>query len=57
MLAVVVGGVGEGAQGGCLVGTGMQVEQLDAVNAGGEGSDGSALGVVEAFEGARRRGV
>lgn len=56
-LVVVVGGVGEGAQGGCFVGTGMQVEQLDAVNVGGQRANGAAMRVVEAVEGGRRRCV
>lgn len=54
VLVVVVCGVGEGVQGGRFVGTGMQVEQLDAVNVGGQRVNGAAMRVVEAVEGARR---
>lgn len=54
---VVVGGGGEGAQNGGFVGTGMQVQELDAVNVGRDRGDGAAVGVVEAVEGGRRRGV
>ena len=48
---VVVGGVGEGGQGGGFVGAGVQVEQLEAVRAAGEGGDRAAVGVVEAAHG------
>ena len=50
-LVVVVGGGGERAQRGGFVGAGMQVEQLDAVDIGGDRGDRLAVGVVEAVEG------
>ena len=56
-LVVAVGGGGQGGQCGGFVGARVQVEQLDAVDVGGDGGDCATVLIVEGFKGCRRGAV